>query len=137
MRIVKWSPMMPQIMPRDFDNMFADFGGDISPAVDVYEKDNNVMVEAPLPGVNPDKVQVAVENDVLSIEGSMEKSTEIDEKNYYRKEVRSGSFHRAVALPSSVDGDKATAEYKNGVLIITIPKAAQAVKKTIKINNRD
>lgn len=137
MRIVKWSPMMPQMMPRDFDNMFADFGGDISPAVDVYEKDNNVVVEAPLPGINPDKVQVAVENDVLSIEGSVEKSTEVDEKNYYRKEVRSGSFHRAVALPSSVDGDKAVADYKNGVLTVTIPKAAQAVKKTIKITNKN
>ncbi len=137
MRIVKWSPMFPQMMPRDFDNMFADFGGDISPAVDVYEKDNTVIVEAPLPGIHPDQVQVAVENDVLSIEGSMEKSTEVDDKEYYRKEVRTGSFHRAVALPSSVDGDKAVAEYKNGILKVTIPKMAQAVKKTIKIANKD
>lgn len=137
MRIVKWSPMFPQMMPRDFDDMFADFGGDISPAVDVYEKDNAVVVEAPLPGIDPDKVQVSVENDVLSIEGHTEKKTEVDEKNYYRKEVRSGSFHRAVALPSSVDGDQAKAEYKNGILTVTIPKAAQVVKKTIKISQAE
>lgn len=133
--------MFPKIASSDFDNMFADFGSDMmtpmmsmSPAVDVYEKDNQVVVEAPLPGMDANKLQVSVENDVLSIEGSMEKKTEVDEKNYYRKEVRTGSFHRAVALPTSVDGDKAQADYKNGVLVVTIPKAAQAVKKTIKVN---
>jgi HSP20 family protein len=129
--------MFPQITPQNYDDMFADFGGDITPAVDVYEKDNNIIVEAPLPGIDPDNVQVAVENDVLSIEGSSEKKTEVDEKNYYRKEVRSGSFHRAVALPAGVDGEKAVASYKKGVLTVTVPKAAQAIKKTIKITKHE
>lgn len=107
-----------------------------SPALDVYEKDNVIIVEAPLPGVDAKDVQISIENDVLSIEGSMVKKTEIDEQEYYRKEVRSGSFHRAVALPTSVDGDKAEATYENGVLKITIPKSAAAQKKTIKVNSK-
>jgi len=132
--------MMPPMF-QDFNDMFEDFAGPMSktgfsPAVDVYEKDNKVVAETPLPGIDPDKLKIAIENDVLSIEGSTEKSTEVDEKNYYRKEVRYGSFHRAVAMPCSVDGDKAEAEYKDGVLRVTVPKAAAVQKRTIKVNTK-
>lgn len=139
MKLVRWSPITPSMF-RDFDDMFEDFSGSMtqgfSPAVDVYEKDDQVIVETPLPAVDPEKIQIAIENDVLSIEGSTEKKSEVDDKNYYRKEVRYGSFHRAVALPTSVDGDKAKAEYNNGVLTVAIPKAAQAQKKTIKVSSK-
>lgn len=139
MRLIKWSPNMPPMM-QDFNDMFADVAGPMtagfSPAMDVYEKDNKVVVEAPLPGIDPDNLNISIENDVLSIEGSSEKQSEVDEKNYYRKEVRYGSFHRAVALPCAVDGDKAEANYKDGVLKLSIPKAAAAQKKTIKVNTK-
>lgn len=140
MRLVKWSPAMPPLF-QDFNDMFEDFSGQMvpsnfSPAVDVYEKENSVVVETPLPGVNPDNLKIFIENDVLSIEGSSEKKTEVDEKNYYRKEVRYGSFHRSVALPCSVDGDKADASYKDGVLSITVPKTPTAQKKSIKVNTQ-
>lgn len=129
--------MFPNRMFRDFDDMFEDFAGPMnqgfSPAVDVYEDSNNVVVEAPLAGVDVDDIDIAIENDVLSIQGSTEKKSEVDDKNYYRKEVRYGSFHRAIALPCAVDGDQAAAEYKDGVLKVTVPKAAQAKKKTIQI----
>lgn len=127
-------------MPSSITDMFEGFPtmmtNNFSPALDVYEKDNVIIVEVPLPGVDAKDVQISIENDVLSIEGSMVKKTEIDEQEYYRKEVRSGSFHRAVALPTSVDGDKAEATYENGVLKITIPKSAAAQKKTIKVNSK-
>lgn len=141
MRLVKWSPMMPPMF-QDFNEMFEDFAGNklmagnFSPAVDVYEKGNQVVVETPLPGINPENLKIAIENDVLSIEGSSEKVSEVDEKNYYRKEVRYGSFHRAVPLPCAVDGDKADAQYQNGLLIVSIPKAAAATKKTIKVSTK-
>jgi HSP20 family protein len=130
--------MMPPMF-QDFNDMFEDFAGPMSktgfsPAVDVYEKDNKVVAETPLPGIDPDKLKISIENDVLSIEGSTEKSTEVDEKNYYRKEIRSGSFHRAVALPAAVNGEKANAEYKDGVLKITIPKEERAKPRQIKIS---
>lgn len=139
MHLIKWSPTVPP-MVQDFNDMFADFAGTMtggfSPAIDVYEKDNQVVVETPLPGVDPDNLKISIENDVLSIEGSSEKKSEVDEKNYYRKEVRYGSFHRAVALPCAVDGDKADANYKDGVLKLTIPKSPAAQKKTIKVSSQ-
>ena len=128
---------MSPVMFQNMDEMFNNFPGmmtDMSLPLDMYEKDNNIIVEAPLPGIDPNQVQISIENDVLSIEGAMEKKTEVDEKEYYRKEVRSGSFHRAVALPSSVAGDQAEASYNDGVLKIVVPKAAAAQKKTIKVS---
>lgn len=133
--------MMPPMF-QDFNDMFEDFAGNslvpnnFSPAVDVYEKDNQVIVETPLPGIDADNLKITIENDVLSIAGSSEKTSEVDEKNYYRKEVRYGSFHRAVALPCAVDGDQADAQYKNGLLTVSIPKAAAATKKTIKVSTK-
>ncbi|MDP3970929.1 MAG: Hsp20/alpha crystallin family protein [bacterium] len=138
MRLVKWSPMFPNRMP-DFDDMFEDFAGPMAqggfaPAIDVYEEGNNMVAEVPLPGVDTNNIEVSIENDVLSIEGKTEKKTEVDEKDYYRKEVRYGGFHRAVALPCSVDGEKAKADYNDGVLKISVPKLEVAKKKTITIN---
>lgn len=138
MRLIKWSPFMPPLF-QDFNELFEDMAEPLStkgfsPAVDVYEKDNTVVAETPLPGIDVDKLKISVENDVLSIEGSSEKKSEVDEKNYYRKEVRYGSFHRAVALPCAVEGDKADATYAEGVLKVIIPKAAAVQKKTIKVH---
>ena len=136
MSIIKWRPIMNPWFA-DFDKMFEDFGSQAEgfvPAIDVYEDKDNVLVETPLPGIDPDKVNISVENDVLTIEGSSEKKSELDEKNYYRREVRSGSFHRSVALPASVKGEGASAEYKNGVLKITIPKEERAKPKQIRIS---
>lgn len=113
-----------------------EFADAFTPAIDVYQKKDVVMVETPVPNVDPEKLSISVENDVLTIEGESEKKTEVDEKDYYRKEVRTGSFHRSVALPVAVDGDKAAAEYEDGVLKIKIPKAAAAKKKTIKIKTK-
>lgn len=137
MKIVKYSPLSPRIF-NDFDDMFQDFAapmmaGGMSPALDIYEEGDNVVVEAPLPGVDIDNIEVAIENDVLSIEGKTEKKTEVEEKDYYRKEVRYGSFHRAIALPCAVDGDKADAQYKDGVLKVIVPKMGDTKKKTITI----
>ena len=123
----------------DFDKWLdfpANWGGltNFTPAVDVWEDDNNVYVETPLPGVDPDQVSISIENDLLTIEGSSQKKTEVDEKNYYRKEVRLGSFHRTVALPASVKSDEAKAEYASGVLKITVPKEERAKPKKVKID---
>jgi len=121
----------------EFDTFFEDWTGrqqGFIPALDVYQDKDNVVVETQLPGVDPENVNISIENDVLTIEGRAEKKTEVDEKNYYRKEIRSGSFHRAVALPTSVAGEKAAADYSGGVLKITIPKEERAKPKQIKIS---
>ncbi|MDD5039884.1 MAG: Hsp20/alpha crystallin family protein [Patescibacteria group bacterium] len=136
MAIIRWRPMFDTA---DVDKFFEDMPmmpGNMqafTPAVDVYHDKDNVIAETPLAGVDPDKVTVSIENDVLKIEGKVEHKSEVDDKNYYRKEVRMGSFYRAVALPTHVKGDQAKAEFENGMLKITIPKAEEVKPKTIKI----
>ena len=111
------------------------------PAMDVYETDKAVIVEAPLAGVRVEDVKVTVEKGVLTISGESKKEHEVDEKNYYRKEIRSGSFFRQVALPTAVLENKVDAEFEDGVLKITCPKSepVQAKKveiKVVKKNNK-
>ena len=122
MRLAQWSPFMELEELANF-----------TPAMDIYQKDDAVIVETPVIDVDPAKLDITVENDVLTIQGQTEKKSEVDEKDYYRKEVRHGSFHRSVNLPVAVDGEKAAAEYKDGILTITIPKEERAKKKTIKV----
>ncbi len=107
-----------------------------TPAVDMYEDKDNIVIEAQLGGIDPEKVDISIENNVLSIKGESEKKSEVDEKNYYRKEIRRGSFYRSIPLPTKVDGDQATAVNEDGVLKITVPKAAEVKPKTIKIQNK-
>jgi len=103
------------------------------PAMDVYEDKNNVVVETSLAGVRPEDVDVSVEKGVLTVQGSSKKEHEVDEKNYYRKEVRSGSFFRQVSLPAPVREDKVSAEFEDGVLKITCPKAQPTAAKKINV----
>lgn len=114
--------------PSNFRSM-----ANFTPAVDVWEDEDNVYVETSLPGIDPENVNISIENDILTIEGGSEKKTEVDEKNYYRKEVRYGSFHRSVALPTSVKNDAATANHENGILKVTLPKEEKVKPQKIKV----
>ncbi len=133
------------IIPFDeMDQMMREFwpmpalrhGGSFIPAVDVYETKDSVVVETPLAGIDPKDVKVEMEGNMLVIFGESKKEREVDEKNYYRKECRSGSFHRALRMPTSVDANKIKAEYENGVLKITAPKQKKekSHKIEVKIN---
>lgn len=140
MPIVRWRPMLPEI--NDFDNFFDEYTGmsrlgNFVPAMDVYQTKDDVVVETPLAGINPADINISVENDVLTVEGASQHKSEVDDKNYYRQEVRYGSFHRSVALPTAVAGDRAKATYEKGVLKITIPKAERAKPKTVKVEVKD
>lgn len=105
------------------------------PAMDVYQTDDAVVVEAPLAGVNSDDVKVGIENGILTISGSSKKEHEVDDKNYYRKEVRSGAFYREIVLPAKVSEDKINAEFDDGMLKITCPKIQdkKSTKTEVKI----
>lgn len=128
MAIVRWNPWFDM---DQFDRFFESPASSFVPAMDVYEDKDNVYVESPLAGVDPHKVNITIEDNVLKIEGSTEKKSEVDEKNYYRKEVRSGGFYRTVALPSHVQADKAEANFSNGMLKITVPKTEEVKPKKI------
>lgn len=132
MPIIKWTPF--DEMDRFFDDWHKPAAPGFVPAVDVYETKNEVVVETQLVGVDPKNVKIAIENDVLTIRGEAKKESEVDEKNYYRKEISAGSFFRSVILPAHVVSDKAKAESVEGLLKITIPKAPDTQPKTIKID---
>ena len=142
MSLIKWTPFFADGFD-DMDKALSDmlpavtgtkFG--FTPAVDVYEDRDNIIVETQLAGISPDDVSISIENNTLCIKGESEKKSEIDEKNYYRKEIRRGSFYRAIPLPTKVSGDDAKAMADDGVLKITIPKAPEVKPKTIKIENK-
>lgn len=137
MSLVRWSPMdMFKDMEDAFDRfpMLHSHGmKSFVPAMDVYETDSAVVVKAPLAGINPEDVEVSVQKGVLTIKGESKKEHEVDEKNYYRKEIRSGSFYREVALPAQVSEDGVNAEFENGMLKITCPKAPAVVAKKVDV----
>lgn len=128
--IMRWSPWgdMDRFLEEDFWR-----AGAFSPAVDVYQDKDNVIVETSLPGVDPDKVEISVENDVLTISGSSEHKEEVKHEDYYRREIRQGSFSRSVILPMTVKADAAEANYEKGILKITLPKAEEAKPKKIAV----
>jgi len=141
MSLIKWTPFFQEFddMDKMMESMLpavrtSQFG--FTPALDMYEDKDNIIVEAQLGGIDPEKVDVSIENNVLTIKGESEKKSEVDDKNYYRKEIRRGAFYRSVPLPTRVDGDKATAINTDGVLKISIPKASEAKPKTIKIQSK-
>jgi len=141
MSLIKWTPflgefddmdkMMSEMLPAVRGNQYG-----YTPALDMYEDKDNVVIETQLGGINPEKVDISIENNILTIKGESEKKSEVDDKNYYRKEIRRGSFYRSIAMPTKVDGDKATAINEDGILKITVPKAAEVKPKTIKIENK-
>lgn len=102
-------------------------------AIDVFEKDGSVIAEMNLPGIDPERLNVFVEDNHLRVSGSREESKEEKNKHYYRKEISRGSFERIVSLSSNVQKDKVTAAYKNGQLTITLPKMAETKKGKVKV----
>ena len=133
--IIKWQPLFEPFedMDRMFDGSVLPTARGFVPPVDIYETKDSVVVETPLPGIDPEKLDISIENDVLTIKGETEKKSEVEDKNYYRKEVRAGSFFRSVALPTHVVSDKASAVSQGGILKITVPKAPEKKVKTIKV----
>lgn len=149
MPIIRWSPNWNQFeqiedmmnrLPSSFSNFNLDKA--FTPAMDIYEEKGCLIIKTPLAGILPEDVKVSVEKGVLTVEGSSKKEHEVDDKNYYRKEIRSGSFFRQVSLPAAVREDKVKAEFEDGILKIICPKSepTQAKKidvKVIKKNNKD
>lgn len=93
-----------------------------APSADIYEKDGNLVVKAELPGVDRNDVSVTVENGDLVIQGERRADDEVDEESYYRMERFTGSFYRRFSLPDGVDEDRISAEFKDGVLRVQVPR---------------
>lgn len=129
-------PFPAQELSRFFGDEF--FGqGDFFPALDVYQDKDNVVAELVIPAIDPKQVDITIENDVLTVSGSTESRQEVKREDYYRKEVRTGSFSRSVVLPMAVKGNDAQAKYDKGVLTITMPKEESVKPKKIAVQVSD
>ena len=140
--LIPWKPAremmtLREAMDRLFDDAFTSplslRDGWSAPAIDMYQTDDEVVVRAALPGIKPDDVQINITGDVLHIKGEMKHEEEKQEKAWHMREQRWGAFERSIALPTDVVADKAKAEFENGVLTVTLPKAEEVKPKTINI----
>jgi HSP20 family protein len=145
MAIVRWEPFRGLFTTQDrFNRLFnqtysqefsEDEGklGAWAPAVDIFETDQDLVLKAELPGVDPKDVEVRVENNTLYLKGQRKFENEVKEENYHRIERSYGSFTRTFALPGTIDAERVAAEFKGGLLTLTMPKREEAKPKTIKI----
>ena len=104
-----------------------------APAVDIFEKGDDLVIRAEVPGIERDAIDVKVENNTLILSGERKSDLEETDAQSYRRERRYGSFVRSFALPKTVDATRITAGYKHGILDITIPKAEEAKPRRIDI----
>ena len=105
-----------------------------APAVDIFENEHELVVKADLPDVKPEELDIRVENNILTIRGERKFEKKVDEKNYLRVERSYGSFARSFALANTVNSEAINADYKDGVLTLTIPKREEAKPKQIKVS---
>ena len=105
-----------------------------APAVDIYETENELVIKADLPEITEKELDVRVENNMLTIRGERRFEEKVKEDNYLRIERTYGSFSRSFSLPNTVNTEAIKAEYKNGVLTVTLPKRAEMKPKQVKIN---
>lgn len=105
-----------------------------APAVDIYETEHELVVKADLPDVKPEDLDIRVENNILTIRGERKFEKQVNESNYLRVERAYGSFARSFSLANTVNSEAIKADYKNGVLTLSIPKREEAKPKQIKVN---
>jgi HSP20 family protein len=149
MAVVRWEPFrdlvtLQERMNRLFDESYRggrgtaedewSLGGSWAPAVDIYEHEGNIVLTAELPGVDPKDVDIRLENNILTLRGERKWSKDVDRENYHRVERSYGSFTRSFTLPNVVDTEKIKADFKDGMLRLTLPKREEARPKQIAID---
>jgi HSP20 family protein len=145
MALTKWNPLFADLAAtRDhFNRLFGrdDFwgtegvttAGEWLPAVDVIENDNALTFKAELPGIEAKDVAVTIDNNVLTLKGERRIEKDVKKENYHRMERAFGTFVRSFALPAFVDAENVKADFKNGVLVVTIPKKAHAKTRAVEV----
>ena len=137
MTLVRWDPF------RELMNLHRRLGqtasatddsyGAWAPAVDIFEKGEELVIRAEIPGVDKDDVDISVQHNSLTLRGERKREQEVNEENAYRLERSHGSFMRSFSLPRTVDSSRISARYGNGVLDIILPKAEEAKPKKVEI----
>ncbi|HHV61592.1 MAG TPA: Hsp20/alpha crystallin family protein [Firmicutes bacterium] len=146
MSLIRWDPFddlvsLRETINRMFDDTFARrgapgfFGGRVwQPSVDMYETENDIVIKANLPGMDPKDVDITLTDNAITIRGEMKQEKAIDDKAFHRRERMYGAFSRTLPLTSPVKREEAKASFKNGVLEVVLPKAEEARGKGYKIN---
>ncbi|HTT32583.1 MAG TPA: Hsp20/alpha crystallin family protein [Methylomirabilota bacterium] len=142
--IARWEPFrgvttLQDQINRLFNDAFERTGEQSSlsawaPAVDIYETEQELVVKADLPDVDPKDLDIRVENNLLTIRGERKFEKKVSEENYLRVERSYGSFARSFTLANTVNSEAIKADYQNGVLTLTLPKREEAKPKQIKVN---
>ncbi len=146
MALMRWEPTFKGLteLRNEMDRIFESFFGErfpvfkeeisLTPAIEVSETENEIIVKAAVPGVDKKDLNISVLNNNLIIKGEVKREKEEKKKNYYRQEIAYGSFSRTIPLPAEVKVEEIKANMKNGVVTITIPKAEKAKAKEITID---
>ena len=141
-KLVRWNPFRDMVaMSEAVDRLFDENGFPVrnggyrlaSPALDVVENENNFVVKAEMPGFAPEQVDISIEGTTLTLRGNVKDEAEKDEGQYHIRERRQNSFVRTLSLPVTVNTEKATAEFENGILTLTLPKKEEVLPKRIAI----
>lgn len=141
--LIRWEPARDMMTLREaMDQLFNDaftrpLGGAAltqAPAIDLYQDSDKVVVKASLPGFKPEDVQISVTGDVLTLRGEYKHENDQKEKTYHLREQHYSSFERSVRLPSEIQADKANADFENGILTISLPKAESVKPRMVTIN---
>jgi HSP20 family protein len=140
----RWEPFrgavtLEEQIHRAFGDVFARAPGESNlttwaPAVDIYENEHELVVKADLPDVDPQDLDIRVENNILTIRGERKFEKKVNESNYLRIERSYGSFARSFSLANTVNAEAIKADYQNGVLALVVPKREEAKPKQIKVN---
>jgi HSP20 family protein len=141
--ISHWDPFREMLTMRNaMDRLFQSAASENWPetsiwslALDVVEDEDNYVVKASLPGLNPDDLDITFNNDVLTIKAEIKEEKEVEEKRYHLRERRFGTFMRSLTLPTHINGDAISAAFDSGVLTLTLPKAEEAKPKRIAVTS--
>jgi HSP20 family protein len=150
MSMIKWTPLKElEDMRRDMDRLFEEFFGPssrrrrwparpdtelISPNIDLYDRQNEIVLKAELPGVSREDIDITIIKDAIILKGQLMRDEDVKDEQYYVRERVFGSFSRTLALPTEVESEKTSASFKNGVLEIVMPKKEEAKIKEIKVD---
>ena len=139
--LTRWDPLREMLSLRSqFDKMFDNALVDSeswetastwSLAIDVAETDDAYVVKASVPGIEPENLEITYSSNVLTIKGETKVEKEVNEAKYHMRERRYGSFSRSISIPSTVDVETIKADYDQGILTLTLPKADEAKPKRI------
>lgn len=145
MNIIRWDPFrdlatLRERMNRLFEEAYTSRGEEKdmvastwNPSVDIYEKENELVLKAELPGIDENDIEIKIEDNTITLKGDRKFEKETKEENYHRIERSYGSFYRSFTLPRNIDQDKIRAESENGILKVTMPKKAELKPKKVKI----